>query len=422
VGVYGYPRDTTPYLDAFANEAVIFSEAISQSTFTKTSIASLFTSRYPHKHGVYTGSTEDSEGKILSDVLREDEVTLAEALSEAGYLTGGFLTQAHLREYMGFGQGFATYNADVGNVKSIHRKAIRWLQAVARASGFFLYLHYIDLHDPYQPPPPYDHLYGDTRNAYSGFDLENWDQELGDVRHGRRSVEMDQLNQMIARYDGLINHIDFEMGVFFAKLKDLGVYDDSLIIVTSDHGDGFTEHGFLSHSWEPYDELIRVPLLIKFPNGRYKGRVINEQVRLIDVMPTVLDIINEETGRENLQGFSLLNYLDEERRERSRGAFPRYSFSEYSYDKRRTYPKIGIRTKRLKYLFRPKKNKDQIFDLQEDPGEKVNIISARDAEALEFREMALEVVSEWRKRREEAEQVSVDEATVKELKALGYLN
>jgi hypothetical protein len=143
-----------------------------------------------------------------------------------------------------------------------------------------------------------------------------------------------------------------------------------------------------------------------------------------DVTPhcSLLDLINEETGRENLQGFRLFNYMDEEREERSTGAFPKYSFSEFSYDKRRSYPKIGIRTKRLKYLFRPNENKDQSFDLQEDPGEKKNIINARGAEALEFHKMALEVVSEWRKRREEAEQVSVDEATVKKLKALGYLN
>ena len=189
LGAYGHARDTTPAIDSLASDGVLFRQAISQSTFTKSSIASLFTGRYPYQHGVYWGSrTADPElpGAVTSDVLPARERTLAEMLRRRGLFTAAWVHNTHLRRFMGFGQGFVLYRDQAGDAARITRLATDWFDGPGRRYRTFAYIHYIDVHDPYRPAPPYDTLFGPYDDPYAGVDLADWGEHLEAIREGRR--------------------------------------------------------------------------------------------------------------------------------------------------------------------------------------------------------------------------------------------
>lgn len=414
---YGYSRNTTPNIDEFAKGSVIFTQAISQSTYTKTSIASLFTSRYPYEHGVYENE-KDSEGDIHSDILSAKETTLAEALLQNGFLTMAWLEQTELRAYMGFSQGFVEYNEQQGRIQYINQKFIKWLNGIGKKHKFFAYIHIIDLHDPYRPEPPYDTMYGVYSDVYAGNVLEkaNYEPFLRAIREGKRKLEKRDVDQLIAYYDGLLTYTDSQIGLLLEELKKAGLYDNTLIILTADHGDGFMKHGFVSHLTTPYDGLLHVPLIIKFPKSVYAGRVVKNQVRLIDVMPTILDFLKIKTDSK-LEGFSLLNYLDANKRNGNN--FPKYAYSEV-LDRYDRHYLTSIRTERFKYIDFPGK-KDEFYDLIVDPKEQNNIIDSKRDEAEKFHKMALAIALEREKKKKEVGKVILDKKAVEELKALGYI-
>ena len=159
VGVYGYTRDTTPNLDRFSQDAVIFSRAISQTSWTKPSIPSLFTSLYPTHHGVLEGSSKDTKGHITSDILQDSLVTIAETFREHDYKTVAFVQNAQLRGFLGFAQGFDLYDDRAGDADKINKSFESWLDQ-GHGEPFLAYLHYLDVHWPYQPPAPYDTIFG----------------------------------------------------------------------------------------------------------------------------------------------------------------------------------------------------------------------------------------------------------------------
>lgn len=422
---YGYGRNTTPNIDQFAKDAVIFSQAISQSSFTKSSIASVFTSKNPYQHGVYSGSRKDTKDNIVSDVLSEEETTLAEILLQNGILTAAWLQQGHLKSYMGFDQGFVAYDDEGGPVAKIHRRVLQWARRIGKKNQFFAYLHNVDLHDPYRPQPPYDTMYGVYSDVNSRLDFANWSACLQAIRQKKITLEKDDVDQLIAYYDGLVTYIDHQIGVLLEELRRAGLYDNSLIIVTADHGDGFMEHGFISHTITLYDELIRVPMILKFPQSRFGGQIVKNQVRMIDVMPTILDLLNIRIDNK-LEGFSLLNYLDESRKKDKSIYFPKYAISEVAYSG--GYPLVSIRTETLKYLHLRNSEEhalyqtenDELYDLRVDPLEQNNIIDSKPVEAERFRRMALEMAMERKKK--DVQEIPLDKNTIKQLKALGYVD
>jgi arylsulfatase A-like enzyme len=393
----------------------MFTQAISQATFTKTSISSLFTSLYPYQHGIYEGNTRDTEHNMTSDVLGEEETTLAEALLQNGFLTGAWVHNPHLRSFMGFSQGFVEYHDQEGGIEDINKKFIKWFNGIGKRHKFFVYIHYLDMHDPYRPKPPYDTMYGVYSDFYSGIDFNNWDTYQAEVRENKRKLEKKDVDQILAYYDGQLTYVDSQIGRLLEEFKRAGIYDNTLIILTADHGDGFMEHGFIGHSYKPYDELLRVPLIIKFPNSRYKGEVVKSQVRLIDIMPTILGSLGIKTDSK-LSGFSLLNYLDDNRNKDKKIDFPQYAISEHNT---RRISFVSIRTERYKYIDYPDK-KDELYDLSADPKEQSNLIDKRRDAAEKFHKTALDVAFE-RKQKDTGKAV-LDKKTVEELKALGYID
>jgi arylsulfatase A-like enzyme len=413
VGAYGYARPTTPAIDGLARDAVVFEQAVAQSTFTKSSIASLFTGLNPYRHGVYWGSQRETPTRVTSDVLAPRLATLAETLRDRGYLTAAWVQNSHLRGFMGFAQGFAAYFDQQGPVERIGGRVERFLGLAGRRESFFVYAHFIDLHDPYRPPAPYDAMFGESGgDAYAGIDLAEWGAYLAEVRDGKRTLDAAQVARLQALYDGQLRRVDDRIGRIVARLKALGIYDSTLVVLTADHGDGFLEHGFISHSTTPYEELVRVPLVVKLPAGRGAGRRIAAQVRLVDVMPTILDVagVGEEPG---LDGCSLLPML---RGEAARGEDCGLAVSEIAESG--DTPTVALRTERTKFIRRPGKP-DELYDLAADPGETRNLAGQGLPEEAVMARLA-ESIGERRKLAK-SEQVTLDPQLIRELKALGYL-
>ena len=294
LGVNGYPARTTPRIDRLATQGVNFSQAYAHSTWTKPSIATLFTSLYPPQHGV--------SGGLYDHVLGDEHLTLAEQFRQAGYQTGAVLNQVHLQPKFGFSQGFDQFVAQRGRTAQwLNQKLLEWLDSIDHERPYFAYLHYLDAHWPY------------TRNARSsrrGFgpiemDVEpplrgreqiaRWQEE-----HAASSIEA-----LRARYDREVALIDLAVGRLIDELAARELYDNTVVVVTSDHGEAFLEHGQLQHGFEPYREVTQVPLVIKPPTSWKVARTgVGKTVGLVDLMPTLLELADLPIP-EQLRGRSL---------------------------------------------------------------------------------------------------------------------
>lgn len=295
---YGYARATAPTLDAFASEAVRFDEAIAQANATLPSHLSLITSLYP-PHFRITRS-RDHTNQIRTRLRLPDAVqTLTEVLRDAGYETAAFTDGAFMNANYGFDQGFDTFSfnrysttkPDFGLRFTLHKLA-SFLDERSRAAPekpLFLFVHSYDVHEPYDAPPPYDRVFGELSYA-------QLTEELGVKPRprllDRRADELSQqqVDAVRALYDNGIRRADALVGELFSLFRRHGLYDPALLVVLSDHGEEFREHGRFGHGLQLYRENVRVPLLIRLPEGRHGGRVVHEPVALLDVAPTLLEL------------------------------------------------------------------------------------------------------------------------------------
>lgn len=406
LGAYGYERATTPNLDRFAADAVLFENAIAQSTFTKTSVASLFTGLYPHEHGVYLGMHRDADDRVVGDVLAEELTTVAEALAREDVLPVAWVRNKHLRARMGFGQGFALYDDGVGTIDDILGRFRGFRGVVGRRVTFFAYLHFLDLHAPYAPPPPWDTLFGRFSDRLDAWTPDDWSDYQQAVRRGEIRPRPEDVEQMRSLYDGQLAFVDARLGALFERLEEEGLYERSLIVLLGDHGEGFMEHGFLAHSNTPYEELIRVPLLVKLPGSAHGGRRVASPVALVDVAATLLDVYGAERP-EPFDGRSLAPLWRGDARAAAEATRPILS---------ELRDRMSVRTARWKYLEDPRDGA-RLYDLERDPGETRNVL-ARNAETA--RELAA-VAERARASRRARARRELSEETVEQLRALGYV-
>jgi len=307
LGCYGYSKTTSPNIDTLANEGIVFTNAISTTTWTLPSHISMLTSLYPEVHQVI------HDGKKLSDTA----VVCSEIMKEAGYLTAGFVSGPYLSSEFGYNQGFDLYDDYTINYSSneeshkgitstkIHQQVTKWLEKNYR-NPFFLFIHYWDVHYDYAPPPPFDTMFDPNyKGTITGKDF---------ARNERINPEMPKrdLEHIISVYDGEIAFTDSYIGKLMQYLKHLGIYENTMVILTSDHGDEFFEHGSKGHRRNLFDETLKVPLIIKFPSAnsisdlfRHLRKRINQQVSIVDIVPTFLDYLGITPGI-TLDGQSLL--------------------------------------------------------------------------------------------------------------------
>lgn len=305
-GAYGYDRDTTPNLDLLASEGTLFERAYTQQAWTLSSHISIFT-------GVYPGVHRASKSRPPLPAIK----TLAQILKRNGFTTGAFTGIGGLMEpKFGLERGFDHYETGVNDAQKDNAPRFEWLQDQAWARKtypdhrFFMFSHYYDVHSdlgtdtPYHSPPPFGLMYlnGKLDWKYRGDTaLLSWFQKT-------RNVSPYDQDILRALYDGCIRYVDEKgLGLLLEKLKALGLYESTLIIVLSDHGEEFFEHGAMTHQ-QTYEETTRVPLILRGP-GVPKGLRIPYLVELVDVAPTVLSLLSIPIP-EYVQGESLVPLFD----------------------------------------------------------------------------------------------------------------
>ncbi len=273
LGCYGYGKPTSPNLDRFAKQCVVFKNCRAQAPWTLPSHMSLFTSMLPTSNGV------DSLNKVLAPEIP----TLAQLLRDEGYRTAALVNNGQMRRHWGFARGFDTwreFEADTpaGNCENITREALAWLKARDGAAPFFLFLHYYDTHDPYEAPEPYRRRLGTTLTGAKARQL------CFRYRTPQRNLtDRALLADLVAAYDAEIAWLDDELGKLLAAAPA-----DTLVVIFSDHGEAFEEHGWTLHGATLYDEEVRVPLLVRLPAGVPEKAAVKEPVMLLDVAPTIL--------------------------------------------------------------------------------------------------------------------------------------
>ena len=274
LGCYGYGRKVSPCIDEFAREAVLFEQVQAQSCWTKTAVATLFTSLLPPQHGAFD----------FGDRLPAKLTTLAEQLRLHGYRTQGWTANVYVSDTFGFEQGFDHYEC-LGGAGShqIHEKVVAWLnRSSQKDSPFFLYIHSMDPHAPYDPPAAFRSVAGVIQ-----------DHELRDIPHQARQKPTDEgwkkrLNLAKVLYDDEIRCNDHAFGLLMQELKARKLYDNTIVVLLSDHGEEFLEHGYMGHINSLYQELLTVPWLLKLPGGEGAGTRVGELWQQIDLAPTLL--------------------------------------------------------------------------------------------------------------------------------------
>jgi arylsulfatase A-like enzyme len=360
---YGYQRNTTPNIDNLSKESAIFEQAIAQANWTLPSLASILTSRYVHNLGVW------ERGNRIS----EEELTLPEILKIYGYRTAAFVGGLDTMADYGLSQGFDCYYDDTADspMNSFNETvplAIDWLKK-NKDNKFFLLVHGYDVHAPYNYPAPYEDMYDPH---YSGIvDELSLDYPLlknirGNVLFwdGERiNLTERDIGHIIAHYDAGLTYADKFIGELLAEIDRLGLWDDTTVIVTSEHGEELGDHtGFDRFGrMNLYDEVIRVPLIIKPPFADLKGKHISKQVQLIDIMPTILDLLGIPINKE-AQGASLVALIKPGDVSKD---FDRYAFSQTGPEK------WSIRAGQWKLI--ADNGEYELYNLEEDEREANNL-------------------------------------------------
>jgi len=421
---FGYPIETSPWLDGIARRGVVFRRAYAHSATTKPSHSSLFTSLYPIEHGVL------KNGHVLADNF----LTMAEMMQAAGYRTAGFVsTDVPLDGNVG--QGFEHWDLPQWNdptaPRSLYRpaqetvdRALAWLDAeTSPDEKVFLWVHLYDPHNPLQPPDE---------------DLAVIDESsltVGREEHiallAERDIPADQpaSYDKILRYDGEIHYADSELARLKQHLESSGFNRDALWIVTSDHGQGLGAHGWFGHSVQIYNAQLHVPLVFWFTNGAVAPRQVSDHlVRHVDVLPTLSEIVGGSLSEQivPIRGRSLTPFLRGEEIARSRAsAFAQRS--EYAAPNKARLEKgnyepgsrYALQTLTRKYLLFTE-GSDELYDLEADPYERVNLISdpryKADGENLAAQIRAI-VESSVNDRPVD----SVSEEAAERLRSLGYI-
>lgn len=386
MGCYGYKYSTTPCIDKFARTATIYRNAISQAPFTAWSVSSFMTSQYPE-------SFDYEHHKGLA--------SLAEALREMGYRTGGMVGSPFLVEAQGFAQGFKSYDLRasdrMGNSPEVTDESLKWIEA-NRAANFFLLSYFMGPHSPYVLRQKYE---------FPGYD-PSLPREM--EPHWNRPRNAHELAHMESLYDSNIAFTDANVGRLLDGLKSKGLYENSIIVITADHGEEFMDHGSYFHGQSLHRELINVPLIIKLPH-QLEGSQVHTNARLIDLFPSIMSLLHYSTRRMNLCGrsFDLTRPTESDTYT--------YSASEYGVHLR------GVQTEKYKYVLDLNTSKGTLYDLDNDRLELHDVSSSNreEAERLNRVLMTHEVNVNGLARREiipTADHVDKDRL---KLRSLGYL-
>jgi arylsulfatase A-like enzyme len=425
LGGYGYFRDTSPNMDALAKDGIRYSNVMASAPWTLPSHMSLMTGLNSVNHGV------------VAPTLRLNPLTptLAELLKTRGFynvaLTGGVLVSG----FFGFNRGFESYRviSDSGNrdaAEALGRTAGKWIEN-NRDKSFFLFLHTYQIHDPFNPAPPANRRYlaeGAAMDVFSSREMKL----CYEKRYTPLPAEVRQ--NIIDLYDAEIRYTDeMLIGPLVARLKSLGIYDRTMIVLTSDHGEEFFDHRGWIHTHSVYNEVLRIPLIIKHFGSRGAGKIVETYVRNVDVMPTICRELGIGIKSDSIDGSGLQGL---EKGGASEGAGSRIAVGDLSVRLAFRYvpPKIAVLRFPFKFIFNapyepedlayyfsppPPLVETELYDLSRDPAETVNLAGERKDLVREFRELMKKLYTP--RKRKGAEKSATDPELEKQLKTLGYL-
>lgn len=363
LGCYGYERATSPNIDRLAKRGVLFTQAISQSSWTSPSMISLLTSLYPPSHGV------DSRGKSLPEGVR----TPIEVLGENGYAVPAI-------SYL---LSIVPNYANLGFEHTEEKDIYSWLEKNFQKK-FFLWYHFFSQHLPFDPPPPYDHLFDPKDYLASEATLEKVKmiRENVVIRKGEFDLVKEDMPLIISLYDGEIRYVDTKIGEILDKLEELGLEDRTIIVLTADHGEELMDHGFIGHASTSlagtlYDEVIHVPLIISYPKGLPQGVIVDTEVQSIDIMPTVFDILGIPM-EPIAEGRSLLPLIEGRDYSYVKSAFSETTLCGWQRpEEEEERGRVrAIRSDGWKLIFNRSPGGDsyELYNLKDDPGELENLV------------------------------------------------
>jgi len=365
---YGYGRETSSNIDKFAAAGVLFENTVSQAPWTAPSFATIFTSLYPSQHG----------SMDVNSRIRESVPTLATMLKERGYATGAVINAPALKPEFGLSRDFDFYDmTPLGGRRGdgTTRDALAWIDQV-RSGPFFIFVHYFDPHIPYGPPAGYDDLF---HKGYEGriknpFDIDDFSRVRERLFEEMKVLTADDWAEIIDLYDGEIVYVDQAFGALIRGLEERGLTDDTVVILLSDHGEEFFEHGGFEHGHTLYDELIRVPLIVSLPGRIREGVRVRNQVRLLDVTPTVFDLLGLEP-MAHFEGVSLVPYLTGEGSVEHRAGNLLPPHIAYAEAIRLGAEKKSVTALPHKLIHNLISSEQEFYDLARDPGETHDLIA-----------------------------------------------
>lgn len=376
---YGCPRQTTPNIDRIAQQGILFSNVIAPVPITLPAHSSMLTGTVPPYHGVHDN---------FDYQLSQSNVTLAEILKDNGFMTGAIVSAFVLDSQFGIDQGFNTYNdrfeeehvildfISERKAKEASRFAVDWLTE-HKDERFFLFLHYFDPHLDYEPPEPFATRFQD--------DL----------------------------YAGEVAYTDYCIGKVIEKLKELGLYDSTLIVITGDHGEMLGEHGEDGHCYFIYQSAIKVPLIFKLP-GQIKPRKVETIVGLIDIVPTICSLLGIQRPPQ-IQGIDLSGYFSKH----ASGDQERYIYCESltptAYNGNSL---LGVVTDRWKYI---QTTQPELYDLANDPKESNNLVTKEPHRARILQDRLKQILEQTVRKQDADSMVALDEQARRRLESLGYV-
>jgi arylsulfatase A-like enzyme len=406
---YGYERATTPEIDHIAADSVLFERAVTPAVYTLGAMTSVWTSQPPHVHRV---------GAAFGSALPPSALTLAEVLSARGVHSVGFVANPMAGRGFGLARGFSEYHQRRGNADALIERVLDWIPS-RPAGRFFAYVHLREPHFPYDPPPPFDTLFGPEgpitkeRRRQGPKAQARGEAFLGDINQGARPFSDAELAHLVRLYDGNLAFADQQVGRLRSALEAHGLWEKTIVVVTADHGQAFREHGFIGHNAQLYEESVRVPLIVRVPGQRPPSRS-PALVDLTDLAPTIADVFGAlgQGGTEReFQGRSLLPVLA--------GGAGKQRVLSRTVQRR---PHYALRDARYKLIYDTVSAATELYDLETDARETRNLASEDPLRTAFYREALFEWISETPSRRRAAEaSARLTREECENLQALGYV-
>ena len=401
LGCYGYSRETSPNIDRLAEDSFLFENAYSAASWTRSALASLLTSKLPTEHGILSESRKQT--------LSPGFYTIQEYFNDMGYSTAAFYTNVHLN--LGLVQNFSyTHYESNEPAASIYDRVIRWIGSTR--NNFFVYIHHNDPHDPYKYHEGFSIYPKDSqyRRLQPFFPTRVDGNGVGcEEREGIVKLNETQLSEMEANYDGEIEYLDYHFGRLLDYLQASRLSENTIVIVSADHGEEFLDHGGYWHGCTLYDELIKVPLIFHIPGQT--GSRIGQRVSTMDIFPTLVEMVEGNSTEYGFSGSSLVPIIHGI----PEGEGPLYSATAFRGPK-----KYSIIIGDYKLITQANGKAIGMYNLKDDPEETKDLQGLMPVLLSKVNETLFkEISSHSGKIREDAPEI--DQETLEQLKALGYM-